>query len=151
MGLNGGRREESYDLPGGFVEGLVIPVADDRFRAVFEGIPQPVMTAAMDSFSQFSYTWYYKWRPPALKKTELSDPIAMRIPVDVLAQIEAVAAATERTRSWVMVRALRYYLGGEGREILAAIDGRRQIAEGKSHDMDEVITELDAIADGTAA
>jgi predicted transcriptional regulator len=84
-------------------------------------------------------------------KPELSDPIALRIPLDVLAQIEAVAAATERTRSWIMVRALRYYLGGEGSEILAAIQGSRQIAEGNSHDMDEVIAELDAIADGKAA
>ena len=71
--------------------------------------------------------------------------------LDVLAQIEAVAAATERTRSWVMVRALRYYLGGAGSEILAAIEGRRQIAEGKSHEMDDVIAELDAIAEGKAA
>ena len=86
-----------------------------------------------------------------MSKPELSDPIAIRIPLDVLAQIEAVAAATERTRSWVIVRALRYFLGGEGREILAAIEGRRQIAEGKSHDLDDVIAELDAIADGKAA
>jgi predicted transcriptional regulator len=87
----------------------------------------------------------------AVTKSELSDPIALRIPLNVLAQIEAVAAATERTRSWVIVRALRYYLGGEGSEILAAIEGRRQIAEGKSHEMDDVIAELDAIAEGKAA
>jgi predicted transcriptional regulator len=84
-------------------------------------------------------------------KPELSDPIALRIPLDVLAQIEAVAAATERTRSWIMVRALRYYLGGEGSEILAAIEGRRQIADGKSHEMDDVIAEIDALAEGRAA
>ncbi|HKI13550.1 MAG TPA: ribbon-helix-helix protein, CopG family [Roseiarcus sp.] len=88
---------------------------------------------------------------PAVSKPKLSDPIAIRIPLEVLAQIEAVAAATERTRSWVIVRALRYYLGAEGAEILAAIEGRRQIAEGDSHDMDDVIAELDAIADGKAA
>jgi len=86
-----------------------------------------------------------------VSKPKLSDPIAIRIPLEVLAQIEAVAAATERTRSWVIVRALRYYLGAEGAEILAAIEGRRQIAEGDSHDMDDVIAELDAIADGKAA
>ncbi len=86
-----------------------------------------------------------------MSKPKLSDPIAIRIPLEVLAQIEAVAAATERTRSWVIVRALRYYLGAEGAEILAAIEGRRQIAEGDSHDMDDVIAELDAIADGKAA
>jgi predicted transcriptional regulator len=84
-------------------------------------------------------------------KPELSDPIALRIPLDVLAQIEAVAAVTERTRSWIMVRALRYYLGGEGSEILAAIEGRRQIADGKSHEMDDVIAEIDALAEGRAA
>jgi len=86
-----------------------------------------------------------------MSKPELSDPIAIRIPLEVLAQIEAVADATERTRSWVIVRALRYYLGAEGAEILAAIEGRRQIAEGNSHNMDDVIAELDAIADGKAA
>ncbi len=86
-----------------------------------------------------------------MTRPELSDPIAIRIPLEVLAQIEAVAGATERTRSWVIVRALKYYLGGEGGEILAAIEGRRQIAEGKSHDIDDVIAELDAIADGKAA
>jgi predicted transcriptional regulator len=84
-------------------------------------------------------------------KPELSDPIALRIPLEVLAQIEAVAAATERTRSWVMVRALRYYLGGEGSEILATIEGRRQTADGKSHEMDDVIGQLDAIAEGKVA
>ena len=86
-----------------------------------------------------------------MTKPELSDPIALRIPLDVLAKIEAIGAATERTRSWVIVRALRYYLSGEGSEILAAIEGRRQIAEGKSHDIDDVIAELDAIAEGRAA
>ncbi len=86
-----------------------------------------------------------------MTKPELSNPIAIRIPLDVLARLEAVAAGTERTRSWVIVRALRYYLGGEGREILAAIEGRRQIAEGKSHEMDDVLAELDAIGDGKAA
>jgi hypothetical protein len=77
----------------------------------------------------------------------LSDPIALRIPVDVLAQIEAIAEATERSRSGTM----RLYLPGEGRDILAASEGRRQIAAGKSHDMDDVLAEIEAIADGEAA
>jgi predicted transcriptional regulator len=46
---------------------------------------------------------------------ELSDPISMRLPVDVLEAIERVAEATDRNRSWVMVRALRRYLATEGR------------------------------------
>jgi predicted transcriptional regulator len=84
-------------------------------------------------------------------KPEVSDPVALRIPLEILSQIEAVAAATERTRSWVIVRALKSYLRGEGGEILAAIEGRRQIAEGRSHDNDDVIAEINAIANGEAA
>ena len=86
-----------------------------------------------------------------MAKQELSDPIALRIPVEVLEQIEAVAAATERTRTWVMVRAMKQYLAGEGHDVLAAIEGRRQLGEGKGYDMDDVIDEIEAIADGKAA
>lgn len=86
-----------------------------------------------------------------MPKPELSDPIALRLPVEVLKEIEAIAEASERTRSWVMVRALRQYLAGEGRDILAAIEGRRQIAAGNSHDMGDVLDEMEAIAKGEAA
>ena len=76
---------------------------------------------------------------------ELSDPISMRLPVDVLEAIERVAKATDRNRSWVMVRALRRYLATEGADILAVIEGRAQIAAGKSHDMEDVLDEVDRI------
>jgi predicted transcriptional regulator len=78
-------------------------------------------------------------------RAELSDPISMRLPVDVLEAIERVAEATDRNRSWVMVRALRRYLATEGADILAVIEGRAQIAAGKSHDMDDVLDEVDRI------
>lgn len=83
---------------------------------------------------------------PAMTKPELSDPIALRIPVEIPDQIDAVAGATERTPSWVIVHALKYHLGGEGGEIPAAIKGHRQIAGGKFRDMGDVIAEIDAIA-----
>jgi predicted transcriptional regulator len=86
-----------------------------------------------------------------MPKSELSDPIALRLPVEVLKQIEAIAEVSERTRSWVMVRALKQYLAGEGRDILAAVEGRKQIAAGNSHDMDDVLGEMEAIAKGEAA
>ena len=82
---------------------------------------------------------------------ELSDPIALRIPTDVLADLERIAEASERTRSWVMVRAFRYYLVGEGADILAVIQGRREIAEGKVHDMDDVLREIEGIVRGKVA
>lgn len=86
-----------------------------------------------------------------MSKPELSDPITLRLPVDVLREIEQVAEALDRTRSWVMVRALKRYIASEGRDVLAAIEGRRQIASGQSHDMDDVLREIEAIAEGKAA
>jgi predicted transcriptional regulator len=86
-----------------------------------------------------------------MAKRELSDPIALRLPVEILRDIEAIAEVTDRTRSWVMVRALKLYLASEGRDILAAVEGRRQIAVGQSHDMDDLLGEIDAIADDKVA
>lgn len=86
-----------------------------------------------------------------MAKPELSDPLTLRLPVDVLADIEKIAAACDRTRSWVMVRALRMYLAAEGDEILAVERGRAQIAAGQSHDLDDVIRELEEIIAGKAA
>ena len=76
---------------------------------------------------------------------ELSDPISLRLPADVLEAVERVAKATDRSRSWVMVRALRRYLTTEGADILAVIDGRAQIAAGKSHDMDDALDEIERV------
>lgn len=76
---------------------------------------------------------------------DLSEPVSLRLPTDVLQAIEAVAAAADRTRSWVMVRALKRYLATEGAEILAVAEGRRQIAAGDVHDMDAVIDEVEAL------
>lgn len=73
----------------------------------------------------------------------LSDPIAIRIPTDILAEIERIAEISERTRSWIIVRALKAYLATEGRDFLAVAKGREQIAEGNSHDLDEVLDELE--------
>jgi predicted transcriptional regulator len=67
------------------------------------------------------------------------------VPMDVLEAIERVAKAIDRNRSWVMVRALRRYLATEGADILAVIKGRAQIAAGKSHEMDDVLDEVDRI------
>lgn len=85
-----------------------------------------------------------------MTRPDLSDPITLRIPVDVLSDIEKIAAASERTRSWVMVRALKLYLAGEGANCLAILLGREQIAAGDVHDMDDVLAELDAIINGKA-
>ncbi|GGF85514.1 hypothetical protein GCM10007301_51750 [Azorhizobium oxalatiphilum] len=80
-----------------------------------------------------------------MAKPDLSDPIPVRLPRDVLADIEAIAKVSDRTRSWVMVRALRLYLAGEGADILAAAQGQEEMAAGKGHAMDDVLAEVEAI------
>lgn len=78
-------------------------------------------------------------------KVGLSDPIALRIPVDVLRDIERIAEASERTRSWVIVRALKLYLAGEGAACLAILRGRDEAAAGGGYDAEDVLAELDGI------
>ena len=86
-----------------------------------------------------------------MSKQNLSDPITLRLPLDLLAEIEAVAGAYERSRSWVMVRALKAYLAQEGREILEIKQARKAVADGQGTDADDVLAELDAILKGAAA
>ena len=76
-------------------------------------------------------------------KSQLSDPIALRIPLDVLGEIETIAEVTDRTRSWVIVRALKAYLAAEGSDVIEAAKGRAEIAQGLSHDLATVLDELD--------
>jgi predicted transcriptional regulator len=86
-----------------------------------------------------------------MSKSPLSDPIATRIPVDVLSSIDEIAEMTERTRSWVIVRALKTYLLNEGADILAFKNGRKQIDEGRHEDLDDVIRDLEQIVAGKVA
>lgn len=81
----------------------------------------------------------------------LSNPITMRLPKDVLAEIEKIAAACDRTRSWVFVRALKSYLAAEGRDILTLAQARQQVDRGEAVDLDDLIDEVDDIVKGAAA
>ena len=82
---------------------------------------------------------------------ELSDPVAIRVPVDILEDMERIAGETDRTRSWVMVRALKLYLAGEGEEVLSLLRARQQNDVDGGHDADDVMRELTAIVSGTKA
>lgn len=86
-----------------------------------------------------------------MPKQQLSDPITLRLPLDLLAEIEAVAGACERSRSWVIVRALKSYMAQEGREMLEIAEARKAIANDEGMDADKVLAELDSIAQGAAA
>lgn len=80
-----------------------------------------------------------------------TESVTLRMPSDVLMDIEAIAAATERSRSQIIVRAIRTYLKQEGSDILNAIKGRAQIAAGEHKDLDDVIAEMDRIIAGKVA
>lgn len=78
---------------------------------------------------------------------DMSDPITMRLPVEMLVDIEKIAAGSDRTRSWVIVRALKFYLAreAEGGICLSVLRGREEAAAGGGKDADEVLAELDEI------
>jgi Predicted transcriptional regulator len=75
-------------------------------------------------------------------KPVLSDPITLRIPQDILQDIQKIAETADRSRSWVIVRALKYYLMAEGNEILQIREGEEQIARGEFVDAEEAFAEL---------
>lgn len=85
------------------------------------------------------------------KQRELSDPLTMRLPVDLLKDIETIARTCNRTRSWVIVRALKAYLAAEGADVLAVVKAREEFAAGLTHDIEDVLAEVDAILEGKAA
>lgn len=75
----------------------------------------------------------------------------MRVPHDILAEIEEIASISQRSRSWVIVRALKAYLAAEGKEIKDIAKARRAIENGEGFDLDTVIEEAEAISKGAAA
>jgi predicted transcriptional regulator len=88
---------------------------------------------------------------PFMPKQNLSDPIALRLPEDMLKDIETIAKATDRSRSWVIVRALKYYLQAEGRDVLDISAGLDDIRAGRVVDADTVFAELKRLSKDNAA
>ncbi|KKX28062.1 ribbon-helix-helix protein, CopG family [Rhizobium sp. LC145] len=80
-----------------------------------------------------------------MTKPVLSDPITLRLPLDILEDIEKIAETADRSRSWVIVRALKYYLMAEGSEVLSIRRGLEDVAAGRTVDADEFLAELDRL------
>ena len=80
-----------------------------------------------------------------MAKPVLSDPITLRLPLDILEDIEKIAETADRSRSWVIVRALKYYLMAEGSEVLSIRRGLEDVAAGRTIDADEFLAELDRL------
>ena len=86
-----------------------------------------------------------------MAKPVLSDPIALRLPVELLQDVETVAAASERSRSWVIVRALKYYMLAEGRDVLQTLAAEAAVARGEVMDMDVLLQEFADLDAGVAS
>ena len=57
-----------------------------------------------------------------------------------------ISETTERSRSWIIVRALKSYLQNEGADILAYRQGMQDVGNGDVSEMDDVLDELERIA-----
>lgn len=68
--------------------------------------------------------------------------ISLRVPTDVLEKLDKIAAVTERSRTWVCLRALRQYLADEGAEILDVQEGIAELDRGEGAPLEEVVAEL---------
>jgi len=64
--------------------------------------------------------------------------ISLRLPSDLIEAFDQLAAALDRPRSWVMVRALRQYLEeGEGAEIVEDTESLAELDRGETVPFEE--------------
>jgi predicted transcriptional regulator len=74
-----------------------------------------------------------------------SIPVSIRMPADVIETLDKVAVVLERSRSWVMLRAIRQYLADEGQEVLDVQEGIEEAERGECVPIEEVLAEMDEI------
>jgi len=81
-----------------------------------------------------------------------STHVSLRVPTDLIATFDRIAAALERPRSWVMVRALRQYIeDGEGAEIEEDTESLAQLDRGERIPFEESLRKVDQIIAGAEA
>jgi predicted transcriptional regulator len=72
----------------------------------------------------------------------LTGHVSLRVPQDVIAAFDNIAAVLERPRSWVMLRALRQYLDDEGAEVLEDAQSIAELDRGESGPFENVLQRL---------
>ena len=73
----------------------------------------------------------------------MTSHVSLRVPNDVVEAFDRIAAALERPRSWIMLRALRQYLDeGEGREIEEDTESIAELDRGESGPLEDSIRKL---------
>ncbi|MBU2329056.1 MAG: ribbon-helix-helix domain-containing protein [Alphaproteobacteria bacterium] len=86
-----------------------------------------------------------------MPEAKQSESVTLRVPSDILADVDRIAGGTERSRSYIILRALKAYLVQEGADILGAIEGRMQLDAGEHEDFDVVLAEMNRIIAGKVA
>lgn len=71
--------------------------------------------------------------------------VSIRVPADLYEALGRIAAALERDRTWVILRAFRRYLNDEGADILQEADGLAALDRGEGVDFDQIMDEADDI------
>ena len=71
----------------------------------------------------------------------ISVPVSLRVPTDLIETLDKIAVVLERSRSWVMLRALRQYIADEGQEVLDIREGIAEADRGELIPFDEVMAE----------
>ncbi len=74
-----------------------------------------------------------------------SIPVSLRLPADLIETLDKIAAVLERSRSWVMLRALRQYVADEGQEVLDVQEGIAEAERGDVVPIEDVLAEMDEI------
>jgi predicted transcriptional regulator len=74
-----------------------------------------------------------------------SIPVSLRVPAETIEKLDRIAAAMERSRSWVMLRALKLYLADEGQEVLDVQEGIAEFERGEFVTSEEMWAEFDEI------
>jgi predicted transcriptional regulator len=74
-----------------------------------------------------------------------SMPVSLGVPSDLIETLDKIAAALERPRSWVMLRALRQYIADEGQEVLDVQEGIAELDRGEGIPIEDVLAEMDEI------
>jgi predicted transcriptional regulator len=73
---------------------------------------------------------------------QMTSHVSLRVPNDLIEAFDKLAAALERPRSWVMVRALRQYLEEEGREIEEDSESLAELDRGESGPFEESLRRI---------
>jgi predicted transcriptional regulator len=77
----------------------------------------------------------------------LSTLVPVNVPAALLTDLDRVAQALDRPRSWVILRALRAYLRNEGAEVIENAAALADLDRGEGILADDVLSEMGEIID----